>query len=88
MPRWRKGQTQFQVAVNYYEKRGAQSPIPKPVITALGHPTAIRFVLLGDKVEVYPARRPLPPGLRGLSGAASGELISLGKSKRNQKSGV
>jgi hypothetical protein len=60
MPRWKKNQTVFLVAVNYYDKRGAQSPIPKPVAQFLGNPYAIFFALKDGKVEVYPADRPLP----------------------------
>ncbi|MGD0330088.1 MAG: hypothetical protein ABSB40_06525 [Nitrososphaeria archaeon] len=52
MPKWKKDETKFTVSVNYEEKRGAQSSIPKPIVDALGKPTRITFLLRGKKVEV------------------------------------
>jgi hypothetical protein len=52
MPKWKKDETEFEVGVNYVDKRGYSSSIPKPVIEALGEPHAIRFVIKGKKVEV------------------------------------
>jgi len=52
VPKWKKDATEFTVGVNYDEKRGAQSSIPKPVIGALDNPERITFVLLPSRVEV------------------------------------
>jgi hypothetical protein len=52
MPKWKKGETEFEVGVNYVDKRGYSSSIPKPVIEALGEPESIKFVIKGKKVEV------------------------------------
>ncbi len=55
MPKWKKGETEFRVGVNYVDKRGYSSSIPKPVMDALGDPGAIKFVVKGKKVEVIAA---------------------------------
>lgn len=55
MPKWKKDATEFKVGVNYVERRGYSSSIPKPVIEVLGNPEAIIFVIKGKKVEVAPA---------------------------------
>jgi hypothetical protein len=52
VPKWKKNATEFEVAVNYNERRGYQSSIPKPVVEALGKPTAIKFVIKGKRVEI------------------------------------
>jgi hypothetical protein len=52
MPKWKKDETEFKVGVNYVDKRGYSSSIPKPVIEALGGPNAIKFIIRGKKVEV------------------------------------
>jgi hypothetical protein len=52
MTRWKKGETEFKVGVNFVDKRGYSSSIPKPVMEALGEPASIKFVLKGKKVEV------------------------------------
>lgn len=52
MPKWKKDATKFDVGVNYNEKRGYQSSIPKPIIDILGDPTKITFILKGKKVEI------------------------------------
>ena len=55
MTRWKKGETEFKVGVNFVETRGYSSSIPKPVMEALGEPGSIKFVLKGKKVEVVAA---------------------------------
>lgn len=55
MPKWKKDATEFKVGVNYVNKRGYSSSIPKPVMEALGEPDSIKFVVKGKKVEVVPA---------------------------------
>jgi hypothetical protein len=55
MTRWKKGETEFKVGVNYVEKRGYSSSIPKPVMELLGDPTSIKFVIKGRKVEIASA---------------------------------
>lgn len=52
MPKWKKDATEFTVGVNYDEKRGAQSSIPKPVVDVLRKPDRMTFVLKGKKVEI------------------------------------
>lgn len=52
MPKWSKDATEFKVSVNYVDKRGYSSSIPKPIMIALGDPTSIKFVLKGKKVEL------------------------------------
>lgn len=52
MARWRKDATEFTVGVNYVERRGASSSIPKPVVEILEHPREITFVVKGKRVEV------------------------------------
>ena len=57
MPKWKKGAKEFTVGVNYNDKRGYQSSIPKPVIDALGHPEKIKFIIDGKKVEIATGKR-------------------------------
>lgn len=52
MPKWKKDANEFKVSVNYVEKRGYSSSIPKPIMVALGEPSSIKFVLKGKKVEL------------------------------------
>lgn len=52
MPKWKKDANEFDVSVNYHQKRGYQSSIPKPVMDILGVPDSIKFVVKGKKVEV------------------------------------
>lgn len=55
MPKWKKDAKEFKVGVNYNDRRGYQSSIPKPVMETLGSPEAIRFVITGKKVEIEAA---------------------------------
>jgi hypothetical protein len=57
MPRWKKDATEFPVSINYVEKRGYQSSIPKPVMDILGRPSTIKFIVKGKKVEIVSADR-------------------------------
>lgn len=75
MARWKKNQKEFLVGVNYHEKRGAQASIPKPVIKALGHPSAIVFVLKAETIEVRRAKKHLPPEIRHLEHMYEGERL-------------
>ena len=59
MPKWKKGAKEFTVGVNYNDKRGYQSTIPKPVIDALGNPEKIKFIIDGKKVEIATGKRRL-----------------------------
>ena len=52
MPKWKKDANEFKVGVNYVERRGFSSSIPKPVMETLGEPKAIKFIIKGKKVEV------------------------------------
>jgi hypothetical protein len=55
MPKWKKDATEFKVGVNYVDRRGYSSSIPKPVMEALGEPHSIKFVVKGKKVEIVAA---------------------------------
>lgn len=57
MPKWKKDATEFKVGVNYVDRRGFSSSIPKPIMDALGTPDAIKFVVKGKKVEIEPAEK-------------------------------
>jgi hypothetical protein len=57
MPKWKKGAKEFTVGVNYNDKRGYQSSIPKPIIDALGNPKKIKFIIDGKKVEIATGKR-------------------------------
>jgi len=52
MPKWKKGAKEFTVGINYHDKRGYQSSIPKPVIDVLGNPEMLKFTIDGKKVEI------------------------------------
>jgi hypothetical protein len=52
MPKCKKAAKEFTVGVNYYDKRGHQSSMPKPTMDALGNPDTIKFVLKGEKIEI------------------------------------
>ena len=44
---------EFEVGVNYVERRGYSRSIPKPIIEILGNPESIKFVINeGNKVEL------------------------------------
>jgi hypothetical protein len=51
MPKWKKDTKEFEVGVNYFEKRGYSSSIPKPIIEMLGNPESIKFIV-NDNNEV------------------------------------
>ena len=57
MPKWKKGAKEFTVGVNYNDKRGYQSSIPKPVIDALGNPEEIKFIIDGKRVEIATGKK-------------------------------
>lgn len=52
MPKWKKDETEFPVSVSYHETRGYQCYLPKPIMELLGNPNAIKFAVVGKKVEV------------------------------------
>lgn len=52
MGKWKKDATEFTVNVNYYDKRGYQSSIPKPVIDKLRKPDIIRFVMTDKMIQL------------------------------------
>ena len=61
MPKWKKDTKEFEVGVNYVEKRGYSSTIPKPIIEILGNPDSIKFVINeGNKVELLAGKTPYP----------------------------
>jgi hypothetical protein len=53
MPKWKKDETKFTVAVNHNETRGDLLYIPKPIMELLGEPDRITFeVKPSKKIEV------------------------------------
>jgi hypothetical protein len=52
MPRWKKDAKEFKVTVNYEEKRGYQSYIPKPIMLMLGSPESLKYTVKGNKIEI------------------------------------
>jgi uncharacterized protein YcgL (UPF0745 family) len=52
MPKWKKDTKEFEVGVNYVEKRGYSSSIPKPIIEILGNPQTIKFIVQEDKKAI------------------------------------
>ena len=58
MPKWKKDTKEFEVGVNYVERRGYSSSIPKPIIEILGNPDTIKFVInKGNKIELVAGKR-------------------------------
>lgn len=54
MPKWKEGETEFPVTMNFNKKRGYQSTIPKPIVKALGKPDRIKFIIKKDRVFLEP----------------------------------
>lgn len=52
VPKWKKDETEFPVSVSYHETRGYQCYLPKPIMELLGNPEAIKFAIVGKKIEV------------------------------------
>lgn len=52
MPKWKKDTKEFEVGVNYVEKRGYSSSIPKPIIEILGNPQTIKFIVQEDNKAI------------------------------------
>ena len=60
MPKWKKDTKEFEVGINYVERRGYSSSIPKPVIAILGNPQTIKFVVNEeDKSVTIKSGKPL-----------------------------
>ena len=60
MPKWKKDAKEFKVGVNFNEKRGWQSSIPKPIMEALGvaeenDSAKVKFVIRGRRIEIQSA---------------------------------
>ena len=55
LPKWSKNATEFEVSVNYSDKRGYQTTIPKPIMKKSGESNRIKFSIKGSKVEVEKA---------------------------------
>jgi hypothetical protein len=52
MGKWKKDAKEFVVGVNYFEDRGYQSSIPRPVMERLGKPKTLKFVINDDAKTV------------------------------------
>jgi uncharacterized protein YcgL (UPF0745 family) len=60
MPKWKKDAKEFEVSINYVDKRGYSSSIPKPVVDILGSPETIKFIILeGDNSVLVKSGKPL-----------------------------
>lgn len=58
MPKWRKDAKEFEVGVNFVERRGYSSSIPKPIMDLFGNPDSIKFVIgKGNKIEIVAGKR-------------------------------
>jgi hypothetical protein len=58
MPKWKKDAKEFEVGVNFVERRGYSSSIPKPIMNLLGNPDSIKFVIdKGNKIEIVAGKR-------------------------------
>jgi hypothetical protein len=64
VPKWKKGAKEFTVGINYHDKRGYQSSIPKPIIDALGNPEMIKFIIDGKRIEVTTDKEKKRPGVQ------------------------
>jgi len=56
MPKWKKDAKEFVVKVNYEEKRGYQSYIPRPIMLKLGAPESLKYTVKGNKIEISAAK--------------------------------
>lgn len=56
MPKWKKGETDFEVSVNDDGNGGYLCRLPKPLVEILGLDGRIRFQKIGTKVEVSKPR--------------------------------
>lgn len=53
MPKWKKNETEFTVAVNHNATRGDLVYVPKPIMELLGEPDRITFqVKSSKKIEI------------------------------------
>lgn len=52
MPKWKKDTKEFEVGVNFVDKRGYSSSIPKPIMEILGNPQTIKFIVQEDDKAV------------------------------------
>lgn len=52
MTKWNKEETEFEVSVTYSDNKGSKVNMPKPILTKLGNPKKIRFVIEGMKILV------------------------------------
>jgi hypothetical protein len=58
MPKWKKDAKEFEVGVNFVERRGYSSSIPKPIMDLLGNPDSIKFVISkSNKIELVAGKR-------------------------------
>jgi hypothetical protein len=56
LPKWKKDAREYTVTVTFYEHRGYQMVMPKPVMELLGNPKKVKFVVKGRKtIEVQAA---------------------------------
>lgn len=58
MPKWKKDAREFEVGVNFVERRGYSSSIPKPIMEILGNPNSIKFVIdKSNKIELLAGKK-------------------------------
>ncbi|MGB6672181.1 MAG: hypothetical protein WBE34_07095 [Candidatus Nitrosopolaris sp.] len=61
MGKWKKDAKEFVVGVNFFEDRGYQSAIPRPIMEKLGKPHTLKFVINDDTdtVELISGKSPM-----------------------------
>ena len=52
MPKWKEGETEFNVKVGHHDTRGEQIYIPKPIIKLLNNPDYVKFIVDGKKITI------------------------------------
>lgn len=52
MPKWAKDAKEFTVNIHYSDEKGSQIRVPKPILSKLGNPEKLKFVIKNNKIEV------------------------------------
>jgi len=52
MARWKKGTNEFSVNVNYDNKHGSTSRIPKPILRKMKNPDKIKFIVSKKEIKI------------------------------------
>lgn len=57
MPRWSKDAKEFEVNVHYSDDKGTQIRLPKPLLSKLGRPEKVKFVIKGKTIRIIPSNK-------------------------------